>query len=99
MTNYCLIQEKKITGPKTFKCNNIEYNVSLYEWLGLRSWFSVKNLGVLFVLFISSICKTMIVRIRNITKLQCQIAKKLIHASMTSRLDYCINVWMSCMFY
>ncbi len=48
MTNYFLIQKKNITGPKISKSNNIEYNVSLDEWLGLRSWSSVKNLGVLF---------------------------------------------------
>lgn len=100
MTNYCLI-----TGPKTSKCNNKEYNVSLDEWLGLRLWSSVKNLGVLFdrnlsfKRHISSICKTMFFHIRNISKLQWKMAKKQIHASMTSRLNYCINVWMSCRFY
>ncbi|KAL1258994.1 hypothetical protein QQF64_009571, partial [Cirrhinus molitorella] len=60
---------------------------------------SVRNLGVLFdssLSFenhISSICKTAFFHLKNIVKLRPMLSKSnaetLIHAFMTSRIDYC----------
>ncbi len=68
------------------------------------------NLGVLFdsnlsfESHISSICKTAFFHLKNISKLQPMLstsnAEMLIHAFMTSRLDYCnalLGAWFACL--
>ncbi len=73
-----------------------------WTWINLElvdSSSSVGNLGVLFdsnlsfYSHISSICKTAFFHLKNISKLKPMLsmsnAEKLIHAFMTSRLDYC----------
>ncbi len=74
--------------------NNLEQRLTL-DGCSLDSSSSVRNLGVLFdsnLSFdshVSSICKTAIFHLKNISKLRpMSNAEMLIHAFMTSRLDY-----------
>ncbi len=87
-----------IIGPKTLTSNNLEHCLTL-DGCSVDSSSSVKNLGVLFdrnLSFdshVSSICKTAFFHVKNISKLRPMLsmsnAEMLIHAFMTSRLDYC----------
>ncbi len=87
-----------IIGPKTSACNNIEHCLTL-DGCSVDSSSSVRNLGVLFnsnlsfEKHVSSICKTAFFHLKNISKLRPMLsmsnAETLIHAFMTSRLDYC----------
>ncbi len=90
-----------IIGPKNPTCNNnLEFYLTL-DSCSVYSFTSVRNLGVLFdsnLSFenhISSICKTAFFHLKNISKWQAMLstsnAEMLIHALMTSRLDYCNN--------
>ncbi len=86
-----------IIGPKTHTIKNLEHCLTL-DGCSLDS-SSVRNIGVLFdsnLSFdshISSICKTAFFHLKNISKLRPILsmsnAEMLIHAFMTSRLDYC----------
>ncbi len=86
-----------IIGPKTPQNNNLEHCLTL-DGCSLDS-SSVRNLGVLFdsnlsfESHVSSICKTAFFHLKNISKLRPMLsmsnAEMLIHAFMTSRLDYC----------
>ncbi len=85
-----------IIGPKTPTSNNLEHCLTL-DGCSVNSSSSVRNLGVLFnsnLSFdshVSSICKTAFFHLKNISKpmLSMSNAETLIHAFMTSRLDYC----------
>ncbi len=88
---------KTIIGPKNHKSNNLEHCLTL-DGCSVNS-SSVRNLGVLFdsnLSFdshVSSVCKTAFCHLENISKLRPMLsmsnAEMLIHAFMTSRLDYC----------
>ncbi len=83
---------------KKHTCNNLEQCLTL-DVCSLDSSSSVRNLGVLFdsnLSFdshVSSICKTAFFHLKNISKLRPMLsmsnAEMLIHAFLTSRLDYC----------
>ncbi len=87
-----------IIGPKTSACNNLEHCLT-FDGCSVNSSSSVRNLGVLFdsnlsfESHVSSICKTAFFHLKNISKLRPMLsmsnAEMLIHAFMTSRLDYC----------
>ncbi|KAI2646685.1 RNA-directed DNA polymerase from mobile element jockey [Labeo rohita] len=101
-SNFLLLNSEKtevlIIGPKTSACNNLQHCLIL-DGCSVNSSSSVRNLGVLFdgnLSFenhISSICKTAFFHLKNISKLRPMLsmsnAETLIHAFMTSRLDYC----------
>ncbi len=90
--------EVLIIGPKNHTINNLEHCLTL-DGCSLNSSSSPRNLGVLFdsnLSFdshVSSICKTAFFHLKNISKLRPMLsmsnAEMLIHAFMTSRLDYC----------
>ncbi len=102
MTNFLLLNSEKteglIIGPKNHTSNNLEHCLTL-DGCSLDSSSSVRNLGVLFDTnlsfdsHVSSICKTAFFHLKNISKLRPMLsmsnAEMLIHAFMTSRLDYC----------
>ncbi len=85
------------TGPKDSTQNLLDYNLQL-DGCTVTST-TVKNLGVIldsnlsFENHISNVTKTAFFHLRNISKLRNMLsvsdAEKLVHAFMTSRLDYC----------
>ncbi len=93
-----IINKVLIIGPKTYACNNLEHCLK-FDGCSVNSSSSVRNLGVLFdsnlsfESHVSSICKTAFFHLKNISKLRPMLsmsnAETLIHAFMTSRLDYC----------
>ncbi|KAL1281377.1 hypothetical protein QQF64_000180, partial [Cirrhinus molitorella] len=101
-SNFLLLNSEKtevlIIGPKTSVSNNLKHSIIL-DGCSVNSSSSVRNLGVLFdsnLSFehhISSICKTAFFHLKNIAKLRPMLSKSnaeiLIHAFMTSRIDYC----------
>ncbi len=103
MNNFLLLHSEKkevvlIIRPKNHTSNNLKHCLTL-DGCALNISSSVRNLGVLFdsnLSFdshISSICKTSCFHLKNIFKLRPMLsmsdAEMLIHAFMTSRLDYC----------
>ncbi len=84
-------------GPKNSTQNLLDYNLQL-DGCNVTS-STVKNLGVIldsnlsFENNISNVTKTAFFHLRNISKLRNMLsvsdAEKLVHAFMTSRLDYC----------
>ncbi len=102
-SNFLLLNSEKtevlIIGPKTPTSNNLEHCLTLDGCSVNSSSSSVRNLGVLFdsnlsfESHVSSICKTAFFHLKNISKLRPMLsmsnAEMLIHAFMTSRLDYC----------
>ncbi len=102
MNHFLLLNSEKnevlIIGPKNHTSNNQEHCLTL-DGCSLDSSSSVRNLGVLsdsnlsFDSHISSIWKTAFFHLKNISKLRPMLsmsnAEMLIHAFMTSRLDYC----------
>ncbi len=100
--NFLLLNSEKtevlIIGPKTFACNNLDHCL-IRDGCSVNSSSSARNLGVLFdsnlsfEKHVSSICKTAFFHLKNISKLRPMLsmsnAEILIHAFMTSRLDYC----------
>ncbi len=102
MTNHFLLlnsdkTEILIIGPKNSTHNILDHNLQL-DGCPLPS-STVKNLGVIldsklsFENHISNVTKTAFFHLRNIGKLRNMLsvsdAEKLVHAFMTSRLDYC----------
>ncbi len=101
-SNFLLLNSEKtevlIIGPKTPTCNNLEHCLT-FDGCSVNSSSSVRNLGVLFdsnlsfKSHVSRICKTAFFHLKNIAKLwpmpSMSNAEILIHAFMTSRLDYC----------
>ncbi len=86
-----------IIGPKNHTSNNLEHCLTL-DGCSLDSSSPVTNLGVLFdsnLSFdnhVSSVCKTAFFILKYISKLRPMLSmsnvEMLIHAFMTSRLDY-----------
>ncbi len=101
-SNFLLLNSEKtevlIIRPKTSTVNKLEHGLTL-DGCSFDSSSSVRNLGVLFdsnLSFdghVSIICKTAFFHLKNISKLRLMLsmsnAEILIHAFMTSRLDYC----------
>ncbi len=101
MTNNFLLNSDKteilLIGPKDSTQNLLDYNLQLVGCNVTSS--TVKNLGVIldsnlsFENHISNVTKTAFFHLRNISKLRNMLsvsdAEKLVHAFMTSRLDYC----------
>ncbi len=108
-SNFLLLNSEKtevlIIGPKNPICNNLEHYLTL-DGCSVKSSSSVKNLGVLFYSnlsfesHVSSICKAALFHLKNISKLRPMLstsnAEMLIHAFMTSRLDYCNALLRGC---
>ncbi len=102
MTNHFLVLNSDKTeilpiGPKNSTQNLLDYNLQLDGCTVTSS--TVKNLVVIldsnlsFENHISHVTKTAFFHLRNIAKLRTMLtvsdAEKLVHAFMTSRLDYC----------
>ncbi len=102
MTNHFLLLQSDKTnilliGPKNNTQNLLDHNLQLDGCPVPSS--TVKNLGVVldsnlyFENHISHFTKTAFLHLRNIAKLRNMLcvsdAEKLVHAFMTSRLDYC----------
>ncbi len=99
--NFLLLNSDKteilLIGPKNSTQNLLDYNLQL-DGCPVTSC-TVKNLGVIldsnlsFEKHISNVTKTGFFHLRNIAKLRNMLpvsdAEKLVHAFMTSRLDYC----------
>ncbi len=99
--NFLLLNSDKteilLIGPKNSTQNLLDYNLQLDRCTVASS--TVKNLGVIldsnlsFENHISHVTKTAFFHLRNIAKLRNMLsvsdAEKLVHAFMTSRLDYC----------
>ncbi len=89
--------EMLLIGPKDSTHNLVDYNLQLDGCTVTSS--TVKNLGDIldsnlsFENHISNVTKTAFFILRNISKLRNMLsvsdAEKLVHAFMTSRLDYC----------
>ncbi len=101
MTNNCILlnsdkTELLLIGPKNSTQNLLDHNFKLDGCTVTSS--TVKNLGVIldrnlsFENHISHVAKTAFFHLRNIAKLRNMLsvsdAEKLVHAFMTSRLDY-----------
>ncbi len=94
-----------IIGPKNPTYRNLEHSLTL-DGCSVNYFSSVRNLGVLFdsnlsfESHISSICKTAFFHLKNISKLRPMLsisnAEMLIHAFMTSKLDYCNALLSGC---
>ncbi len=100
-SNFLLLNSDKteilLIGPKDSTQNLLDYNLQLDGCTVTSS--TVKNLGVIldsnlsFENHISNVTKTAFFHLRNIAKLRNMLsvsdAEKLVHAFMSSRLDYC----------
>src|SRR4029434_1648058 len=100
--NFLLLNSYKtevlLVGPKKMRMT-LSSHLPTLDGISLTSKTSLKNLGVtinqdlLFDSHIKQISKTSFFHLRNIAKirkvLSLQDAEKLIHAFITSRLDYC----------
>uniref|UniRef100_A0A3B3B7H9 Reverse transcriptase domain-containing protein n=1 Tax=Oryzias melastigma TaxID=30732 RepID=A0A3B3B7H9_ORYME len=107
--NYLLLNPEKtevmILGPKHLRDALSDQIVSL-DGVNVASNSSVRNLGVLFdqdlsfKAHISQACKTAFFHLRNIARIRNMLSKsdaeKLIHAFVTSRLDYCNSLLIAC---
>ncbi len=103
MYNFLLLNSDKteilLIGPKSSTQNLLDYNLQL-DGCNINS-STVKNVGVVLDSnlsvenHISNVTKTAFFHLRNIAKLRNMLsvsdAEKLVHAFMTSRLDYCNN--------
>ncbi len=109
MTNHFLLlnsdkTEILLIGPKNSTQNILDHNLQLDGCTVTSS--TVKNLGVIldsnlsFENHISHVTKTAFFHLRNIAKLRNMLtvsdAEKLVHAFMTSRLDYCNALLSGC---
>uniref|UniRef100_A0A9J8ATE3 Reverse transcriptase domain-containing protein n=1 Tax=Cyprinus carpio carpio TaxID=630221 RepID=A0A9J8ATE3_CYPCA len=106
--NFLLLNSDKteilLIGPENITQNLVYYNLQLDGCTVTSS--TVKNLGVIldsnfsFENHISHVTKTAFFHLRNIAKLRNMLpvpdAEKLVHAFMTSRLDYCNAVLAGC---
>ncbi len=106
-SNFLLLNSDKteilLIGPNDSTQNLLDYNLQL-DGCNVTS-STVKNLGVIldsnlsFENHISNVTKTAFFHLRNISKLRNMLsvsdAEKLVHAFMTSRLDYCNALVMS----
>ncbi len=87
-----------LIGPKHSTQNLLDYNLQLDGCPVTSS--TVKNLGVILDSknHISNVTKTAFFHLRNIAKLRNMLtvsdAEHLVHAFMTSRLDYCNALYL-----
>uniref|UniRef100_A0A669C4E4 Reverse transcriptase domain-containing protein n=1 Tax=Oreochromis niloticus TaxID=8128 RepID=A0A669C4E4_ORENI len=87
-----------VLGPENLR-NMVSKQILTLDGITLASSNAVRNLGVIFDqdmsfnAHIKQICKTAFFRLRNISKIRNILtrsdAKKVVHAFITSRLDYC----------
>ncbi|XP_075329020.1 uncharacterized protein LOC142388045 [Odontesthes bonariensis] len=110
MTQNCLLlnsdkTEVVIFGPERFREKLSSYIVTL-DGISLASSSTVRNLGVIFDQNLSfdshikQVSRTAFFHLHNIVKIRNILsqsdAEKLIHAFVTSRLDYCNSLLLSC---
>ena len=107
--NFLLLNSDKtevlLIGPKNYPQNPLQYNFNL-EGCPVTLSTTVKDLGVIldrnltFENHISYVTRTAFFHLRNIAKLRNMLsvsdAEKLVHAFMTSRLDYCNALLAGC---
>ncbi|XP_075334697.1 uncharacterized protein LOC142396039 [Odontesthes bonariensis] len=110
MTQNCLLlnsdkTEVVIFGPERFREKLSSYIVTL-DGISLASSSTVRNLGVIFDQNLSfdshikQVSRTAFFHLRNIVKIRNILsqsdAEKLVHAFVTSRLDYCNSLLLGC---
>lgn len=107
--NYLLLNQDKteviVLGPQRLREMLSKQIISL-DNTSVSSSSTVKNLGVIFdddlsfKAHISQVCKTAFFHLRNISKIRNLLCKndaeKLIHAFVSSRIDYCNALLASC---
>ena len=107
--NYLSLNAEKteviLLGPKHLR-DMVSDNIISLDDISLSSNSSVRNLGVIidqdlsFKAHISQACKTAFFHLRNIARIRNILsnsdAEKLIHAFVTSRLDYCNALLAAC---
>ncbi|XP_029998146.1 uncharacterized protein LOC115424892, partial [Sphaeramia orbicularis] len=107
--NYLLLNPEKteviIIGPKNARDSLTDQIVTL-DNVGVASSTTVRNLGVQFDPDLSfkphmnQACRTAFFHLRNIDKIRNILSKndaeKLVHAFVTSRLDYCNSLLVAC---
>ena len=107
--NYLLLNSNKteviVLGPKDLREELADGNFTL-DGINLSSRTTVKNLGVTFdqdmsfQSHVKQISKTAFFHLRNIAKVRHILsqndAEKLVHAFVTSRLDYCNSLLAGC---
>ena len=94
-----------VFGPKHLR-NTLSNQIVTLDGIALASSSTVKNLGVIFDqdmsfnLHIKQVCRTAFFHLRNIVKIRNILsqsdAEKLVHAFVTSRLDYCNSLLSGC---
>uniref|UniRef100_A0A3Q3MWN2 Reverse transcriptase domain-containing protein n=1 Tax=Mastacembelus armatus TaxID=205130 RepID=A0A3Q3MWN2_9TELE len=108
-SNFLLLNSEKteviIFGLKNLR-NNFSKIIATLDGIALASSTTVKNLGVIFdqdMYFnshIKQISRTAFFRLHNISKIRNILsqndAEKLVHAFVTSRLDYCNSLLSGC---
>lgn len=110
MTQNCLLLNSDKTevilfGPERFREKLSSYIVTL-DGISLASSSTVRNLGVIFDqnlsfdAHIKLVSRTAFFHLRNIAKIRNILsqgdAEKLVHAFVTSRLDYCNSLLLGC---
>ncbi|XP_072251173.1 uncharacterized protein [Leuresthes tenuis] len=110
MTQNCLLlnsdkTEVVLFGPERFREKLSSYIVTL-DGISLASSSTVRNLGVIFDqnlsfdAHIKLVSRTAFFHLRNIAKIRNILsqgdAEKLVHAFVTSRLDYCNSLLLGC---
>ncbi|TKS71945.1 hypothetical protein D9C73_006018 [Collichthys lucidus] len=97
--------EVLVIGPKLLR-NSLSRDLVTLDGITLASSSTVKNLGVVFDqdlsfnVHIKQISRTAFFHLRNIAKIRRTVsqadAEKLVHAFVTSRLDYCNSLLSGC---
>ncbi|XP_025758871.1 uncharacterized protein LOC112843875, partial [Oreochromis niloticus] len=107
--NFLLLNSDKteviVLGPENLR-NMVSKQILTLDGITLASSNTVRNLGVIFDqdmsfnAHIKQICKTAFFHLRNISKIRNILsqsdAEKLVHAFITSRLDYCNSLLSGC---
>uniref|UniRef100_A0A669EZ97 Reverse transcriptase domain-containing protein n=1 Tax=Oreochromis niloticus TaxID=8128 RepID=A0A669EZ97_ORENI len=107
--NFLLLNSDKteviVLGPENLR-NMVSNQILTLDGITLSSRNAVRNLGVIFDqdmsfnAHIKQICKTAFFHLRNISKIRNILsrsdAEKLVHAFITSRLDYCNSLLSGC---
>ena len=107
--NFLLLNSDKteviVLGPEHLR-NKLSSDIATLDGISLASSSTVRNLGVIFdqdmsfTTHIKQISRTAFFHLRNIAKvrhfLSLKDAEKLVHAFVTSRLDYCNSLLSGC---
>lgn len=107
--NFLLLNSDKteviVLGPKHLR-DSVSNDIAALDGISLASSTTVRNLGVLFdqdmsfTSHIRQISRTAFFHLRNIAKIRHILsqnnAEKLVHAFVTSRLDYCNSLLSGC---